>query len=195
MELKCKRCQHRWNYRGHKRPNADYPLYVTCPRCRTVVKLKFRTPRDRKEDSKTPDLPRPATDPLVAQAEAAERVAHHVNSAFMLTQQLKGGGRMMTTQNPTRKRGLCPNCHAPLKSLNFLVRKSVFGEFTLDTGREEDICDNEDSIVYFCRKCGADLFDDDESAEDFLLGKTVRPTVLEQNKVRNANVGKLCANP
>ena len=46
MELQCKRCQHRWNYRGTKRPVADYPLYVTCPRCRTVVKLESKPPRD-----------------------------------------------------------------------------------------------------------------------------------------------------
>ncbi len=46
MELKCKRCQHTWHYRGHKQPNRDYPLYVTCPRCRTVVKLESKTPLD-----------------------------------------------------------------------------------------------------------------------------------------------------
>lgn len=39
MELQCKRCQHQWNYRGKKIPTSAYPLYVTCPRCRTVVKL------------------------------------------------------------------------------------------------------------------------------------------------------------
>ena len=44
MELKCKRCQHVWQYRGRKVPTGDYPLYVTCPRCRTVVKLEGQTP-------------------------------------------------------------------------------------------------------------------------------------------------------
>ncbi len=39
MELKCKRCQHKWNYRGSKIATRDYPLYVTCPRCRTVARL------------------------------------------------------------------------------------------------------------------------------------------------------------
>ena len=39
MELTCKRCRHKWNYRGKKIATVDYPLYVTCPRCRTVVKL------------------------------------------------------------------------------------------------------------------------------------------------------------
>jgi len=43
MQLKCKRCQHLWNYRGSKIPSGDYPLYVTCPRCRTVVKLESQT--------------------------------------------------------------------------------------------------------------------------------------------------------
>ncbi len=46
MQLNCKRCQHTWHYRGHKQPNRDYPLYVTCPRCRTVVKLESKTPLD-----------------------------------------------------------------------------------------------------------------------------------------------------
>ena len=46
MQLKCKRCKHTWDYRGHKQPKGDYPLYVTCPRCRTVVKLESNTPRD-----------------------------------------------------------------------------------------------------------------------------------------------------
>jgi len=55
MQLKCQRCQHTWNYRGLKRPTRAYPLYVTCPRCRTVVKLQFQTPRDKS------DKPPPST--------------------------------------------------------------------------------------------------------------------------------------
>lgn len=43
MELKCKRCRHTWNYRGKKIATGDYPLYVTCPRCRTVVKLPVQS--------------------------------------------------------------------------------------------------------------------------------------------------------
>ena len=43
MQLKCKRCQHLWNYRGSKIPTGEYPLYVTCPRCRTVVKLEAKS--------------------------------------------------------------------------------------------------------------------------------------------------------
>jgi len=39
MELECKRCRHKWNYQGNKQPTASFPLYVSCPRCRTVVKL------------------------------------------------------------------------------------------------------------------------------------------------------------
>ena len=39
MELECKRCRHKWNYQGKKKPIDDYAIYVSCPRCRTVVKL------------------------------------------------------------------------------------------------------------------------------------------------------------
>jgi hypothetical protein len=41
-EVKCKRCGNKWKYRGLKLLKIiDYPLqYVTCPRCRTSVKLK-----------------------------------------------------------------------------------------------------------------------------------------------------------
>ena len=46
MQLKCKRCRHLWNYRGRKIPTGEYPLYVTCPRCRTVVKLPAKMLRD-----------------------------------------------------------------------------------------------------------------------------------------------------
>ena len=55
MQLKCKRCQHLWNYRGSKIPTGEYPLYVTCPRCRTVVKLEFKTPRDESGSPEPPD--------------------------------------------------------------------------------------------------------------------------------------------
>ena len=44
MELECKRCRHRWTYRGKKQLTPAYPLYVTCPRCRTVVKLEPAEP-------------------------------------------------------------------------------------------------------------------------------------------------------
>ena len=30
MELECKRCRHRWTYRGKKQLTPAYPLYVTC---------------------------------------------------------------------------------------------------------------------------------------------------------------------
>ena len=43
MQLKCKRCERTWNYRGQKKSTRDYPLYVTCPRCRTVVKLPMES--------------------------------------------------------------------------------------------------------------------------------------------------------
>ena len=41
MELTCKRCGHRWNYQGKKLPTSAFPQYVSCPRCRTVVRLEF----------------------------------------------------------------------------------------------------------------------------------------------------------
>jgi hypothetical protein len=57
MELQCKRCRHTWNYRGQKQPNGEYPLYVTCPRCRTVVKLEAKIPRDQPDSSNSLDAP------------------------------------------------------------------------------------------------------------------------------------------
>lgn len=42
--LQCKRCQHSWAYRGLKRPTKLYSLYVSCPRCRTSVKLGPKLP-------------------------------------------------------------------------------------------------------------------------------------------------------
>ena len=38
--LTCKRCDHRWHYRGRKRPHTRYPVYVSCPRCRTLGRLR-----------------------------------------------------------------------------------------------------------------------------------------------------------
>lgn len=40
IHLACKRCGHSWCYRGLKRPETGYPLYVSCPRCRTLVRLR-----------------------------------------------------------------------------------------------------------------------------------------------------------
>ncbi len=56
MQLKCKRCQHLWNYGVRKKPTGDYPLYVTCPRCRTTVKLETKTLHVQSGDPKPLDL-------------------------------------------------------------------------------------------------------------------------------------------
>ena len=39
-KLKCKRCNHEWEYTGSKLDEeVDYPQFVQCPKCRTSVKL------------------------------------------------------------------------------------------------------------------------------------------------------------
>ena len=96
----------------------------------------------------------------------------------------------MTRQNATRKRVCCPNCQAQINSLYYLVHKSVTGEFTLDAGHEENLCPDQDSIEYCCPECGEDLFDDEDLAEAFLLGKDARPTLLEKSGAQKAEGGK-----
>lgn len=40
MKVKCQRCEKEWEYTGEKiEVIKKYPQYVTCPRCRTSVKL------------------------------------------------------------------------------------------------------------------------------------------------------------
>lgn len=39
MKKECKRCKHKWEYTGNKKPLKEYPVYVTCPKCRTLVRL------------------------------------------------------------------------------------------------------------------------------------------------------------
>ena len=56
MEVKCQRCILVWDYKGDKKPNKNYPVYVICPRCRTTVKLishkkKNKTRKELKEDN------------------------------------------------------------------------------------------------------------------------------------------------
>ncbi len=43
VALICKRCQHHWHYRGWKIATPAYPVYVTCPRCLSLVKLPLKT--------------------------------------------------------------------------------------------------------------------------------------------------------
>ena len=88
----------------------------------------------------------------------------------------------MTRQNITRKPVCCPNCQANVKSLYYLVHKSVSGEFTLAAGHEENLCADQDSIEYCCPECDEELFDKEELAEAFLLGKKARPNLLEKKR-------------
>lgn len=40
IPMTCQRCHHVWNYKGKKNLNSSYSVYVSCPKCRTLVKLK-----------------------------------------------------------------------------------------------------------------------------------------------------------
>ena len=90
----------------------------------------------------------------------------------------------MARQNAIRKPVCCPNCQAKIKSLYYIVHKSFSGEFTLEAGHEENLFADQDSIEYSCPECGEDLFDDEEFAEAFLLGRKARPILLEKNRVK-----------
>lgn len=90
----------------------------------------------------------------------------------------------MTRQNTKRNPVCCPNCRAKIKSLYYVAHKSVTGEFTLKTGHEENLCEDQDRIEYCCPECGEDLFEDEEIAEAFLLGQKVRPILLEKKRVK-----------
>lgn len=40
MKENCPRCKHEWNYKGKKRTTDKYFQYISCPKCRTSVKLR-----------------------------------------------------------------------------------------------------------------------------------------------------------
>lgn len=42
MKIKCQRCKKEWEYTGDKKKDSKYPQYVSCPRCKTSVKLGDR---------------------------------------------------------------------------------------------------------------------------------------------------------
>jgi len=49
MEIKCKKCQYKWNYKG----KSEY--YATCPRCYNKINIKKDVRRQKclvKENSK-----------------------------------------------------------------------------------------------------------------------------------------------
>lgn len=52
MELICQKCKYSWNYKGQKKPNPNYNLYVCCPRCRFNVRIKWIPKKDN--ESKNP---------------------------------------------------------------------------------------------------------------------------------------------
>ena len=88
----------------------------------------------------------------------------------------------------TRRKPVCPNCQARIRRLYYIVHKSVSGNFTLDGGHEENLCPDQDGIEYFCPECNVELFDKEEFAEAFLLGKIAQPVLVEKSKAKQ--VGK-----
>lgn len=40
MKSKCHKCKHEWDYKGSRKPIKDINIYVTCPKCKTNVKLE-----------------------------------------------------------------------------------------------------------------------------------------------------------
>jgi len=96
----------------------------------------------------------------------------------------------MTRKNATRKSVCCPNCQAKITSLYYLVHKSVSGEFTLEAGHEENLGADQDGIEYCCPKCDEELFDNEELAEAFLLGREAGPILLEKKRAKQVERGK-----
>ena len=90
----------------------------------------------------------------------------------------------------TRRKPVCPNCQARIRRLYYIVHKSVSGSFTLDGGHEENLCPDQDGIEYFCPECNAELFDKEELAEAFLLGKIWQPVLLEKSKAKQVGKGE-----
>lgn len=48
IRLRCHRCKHQWVYDGKKTLKSKYPVYVTCPYCKTSVNLKTNNLEDLK---------------------------------------------------------------------------------------------------------------------------------------------------
>ena len=42
IEMECPRCHYKWTYKGSRRPEEGYPVYVSCPKCKTSVQLPKR---------------------------------------------------------------------------------------------------------------------------------------------------------
>ncbi len=54
----------------------------------------------------------------------------------------------------------------------------------MTAGHEENLCPDQDSIEYCCPECNEELFDNEELAEAFLLGKKARPNLLEKKRAK-----------
>ena len=96
----------------------------------------------------------------------------------------------MTRNSTTRKAACCPHCGAKLKSLYYIVHKSVSGNFTLDRGHEENLEPDQDGIEYYCPECDVELFDKEEIAEAFLLGKIAQSVLLEKKSAKQVKGGE-----
>lgn len=63
MKIKCKRCDHEWNYTGKKLKLFDKPgidtIYVQCPMCKTTVSVSrlVDNPNDDLDSWPEPGLP------------------------------------------------------------------------------------------------------------------------------------------
>jgi Zn finger protein HypA/HybF involved in hydrogenase expression len=40
IKLKCQNCKLEWTYKGKKKWNPKYKIYVSCPRCKSSVGIK-----------------------------------------------------------------------------------------------------------------------------------------------------------
>lgn len=90
----------------------------------------------------------------------------------------------MARKSRARKPVCCPNCQAEIKSLYYIVHKSVSGNFTLDRGHEENLCPDQDGIEYYCPECNVELFHNEALAEAFLLGRKSRSILLEKKRAK-----------
>jgi hypothetical protein len=65
----------------------------------------------------------------------------------------------------------CPECDAVITRLAFVRHATILGTFDAITGHEDDpVATESGAINYFCPQCCADLFDDENSAAEFLKG-------------------------
>jgi len=39
MKMQCPRCKNKWNYKGKKKKNKKYPIYISCSTCHYSIKV------------------------------------------------------------------------------------------------------------------------------------------------------------